>query len=244
MFESCADEILAAMRRVTIKDIDLRSENQNNSLLHDNACKRWGFHVMVDHWTPLDTLTLLYDECHHCWWIKFTCTRNRRMLKSWAAKTQCYMTSIATLPSLSACLSLYVALTCCICPGSWGPRVSRPGVAPAKYPLTLDEFSATSHLRCPCHETETSHYVKHWYWPGGLTTYHSLSLGPGLPQAHITARLQGRVWTVAKIILRVDLRSGGVNTARGWAGGFISISTSYNMCKKCMWVYFSCSLIF
>ena len=137
-----------------------------------------------------------------------------------------------------------VTLTCCICPGSWGPRVSRPDVAPAKCPLTLDEFSATSHLRCPCHETETSHYVKHWYWPGGLTTHHGLSLGPGLSQAHITARLQGWVRTVAEIILRIDLSSGGVNTARGWPGGFISISTSYNMCKKCMWVYFSCSLIF
>ena len=39
MFESCADEILAAMRRVTIKDIDLRSENQNTSSLDDNTCK-------------------------------------------------------------------------------------------------------------------------------------------------------------------------------------------------------------
>ena len=40
MFESCADEILAAMRRVTSReDIDLRSANQNNSSLTDNACK-------------------------------------------------------------------------------------------------------------------------------------------------------------------------------------------------------------
>ena len=196
--------------------------------------------------TSLDTLTLLYDECHHCWWRlynhKFNCTRNRRMLKSWAAKTQCY--DLCCNTSFPLCLSLTVTLTCCICPGSWDPPVSLPDVAPAKCPLTLDEFSATSHLQCPCHETETSHYVKHWYWPGGLTTHHGLGLGPGLPQAHITARLQGRVRTVAKIILRVNLRSGGVNTARGWAGGFISISTSYNMCKKCMWVYFSCSLIF
>ena len=55
----------------------------------------------------------LSDECHHCWWRlynhKFNCTRNRRMLKSWAAKTQCYdllcyRTSLSRLSlSISLC---------------------------------------------------------------------------------------------------------------------------------------------
>lgn len=81
---------------------------------------------------------------------------------------------------------LYVTLTCCICPGSWGPRVSRPGVAPAKCPLTLDGFSATSHHRCPCHETETSHYVKAWpqYWPGGLLSPWPESGPRTVPDSH------------------------------------------------------------
>ena len=125
------------------------------------------------------------------------------------------MTSASVYCNTSFSLSLYVTLTCCICPESWGPPVSRPDVAPAKCPLTLDEFSATSHLQCPCHETETSHYVMsgdHTIDPGAChDTDHGLGLGPGVSQTHITSRLQRRVRTVAKIVLRINLNTGGVS---------------------------------
>ena len=170
-------------------------------------------------WGLKSSLTLVFDECHHYWWRlynhQFNCPGNRRMSESWAAKSQCYDLCLCLLQHFLPSHSLYVTLTCCICPGSWGPPVSRPDVAPAKCPLTLDEFSATSHLQCPCHETETSHYVMsgdHIIDPGAChDTDHGLGLGPGVSQAHITSRLQGRVRTVAKIVLRIHLNTGGVS---------------------------------
>ena len=199
----------------------------------------------------LDTLTLLYDECHHCWWRlynhKFNCTRNRRMLKSWAAKTQCY--DLCCNTSFPLCLSLSVNTDLLYLPREL--RSSSISAWCCSSKVSIDFGWILGDIPSPMLMSWNWNItlckalsMRPWYWPGGLTTHHGLGLGPGLPQAHITARLQGRVRTVAKIILRINLRSGGVNTARGWAGGFISISTSYNMCKKCMWVYFSCSLIF